>query len=92
MVSIIVNKDLYRNGKISVQETTDYSKRPIVVAIEGLLEVYRPVDDEITSVSCSRFELTGMKVHSKAYGSEESTIIYGFTAATLQTKTTGYEL
>jgi hypothetical protein len=80
MALLIVNGDITTEGKISVSRTlrtNDQGKAYVV--IQGQLVMPQYVE-EINDIEADNFAIEGMNVYEEDFGSEDSNIIYNFTA------------
>lgn len=79
MSKITVNNEIILDGAFSFNVTLNENVRPAVVTISGVAKLDTYVED-IDSLKSDKFELSGIHVFQEAFGSEEDTYVYSFTA------------
>lgn len=87
MYKIIINDEINTLGLITFQ----ISKQGEDLITEGLLKTHLYVE-EITSLECDRFKLSGIDVYSEAFGSTDIFNLYRFTFANFEIKNFGNNL
>ena len=78
-------------GVVSVSEKYDYSQKNMIIKrIDGLLETPWADLTSIQSIDCVRFSLTGCRLQSRSYGSEDNSVVYAFTADKMELRPEGF--
>lgn len=85
MSNIIINNEFTIDGKFSFSVNLNESVNPNVIEISGMLETTEYLED-ISEIENDRYCLSGIRVISEGYGSEEDTIAYGFFAKDYEVK------
>lgn len=78
---MILIDDKEINGKFSVTGIVDRSKNPPVLTVEGYIETSVRIPDRIKEMYGGRVIVQNILVNSESIGSEENTIVYGFSAS-----------
>lgn len=85
MSKIRINDTDTVNGSFSFHVSLDKSGKIPVLVIEGVLESPDYVSS-VTMLENDRYKLTGVKLQSESYGSEEDKVVYEFIASNYEIK------
>ena len=77
---MILIDDKEIEGKFTVTGIVDRSKNPPVLTVEGYIETSVRIPDRIDEMYGGRVIVQGVLINSESVGSEENTIVYGFSA------------
>ena len=77
---MILIDDKEIEGKFTVTGIVDRSKNPPVLTVEGYIETSVRIPDRIDEMYGGRVVVQGVLINSESVGSEENTIVYGFSA------------
>lgn len=77
---MILIDDKEIEGKFTVTGIVDRSKNPPILTVEGYIETSVRIPDRIKEMYGGRVAVQDILVNSESIGSEENTIVYGFTA------------
>ena len=77
---MILIDDKEIEGKFTVTGIVDRSKNPPVLTVEGYIETSVRIPDRIDEMYGGRVVVQGVLINSESIGSEENTIVYGFSA------------
>ena len=78
--TVVINNSLRIPASFSFETSYDPSSNPPLVVIEGVLSYDGDYLENITSIESERYLLKDVRVYKEAYGSDENTILYYFTA------------
>lgn len=88
MYNIIINEEIETLGLITFQISKDANDNLIK---EGLLKTHLYIE-EINTLECKRFKLTGIDVYAEGFGSTDIFNLYHFTYEYFDIKETGENL
>lgn len=87
MYNVIINNEIETMGLITFQIT----KQGDSLITEGLLKTHLYIE-EIDTLECDRFKLSGIDVYSEAFGSTDIFNLYRFTFTNFEIKDLGNSL